>query len=113
MRKLVITATLAAALAVTSAPAAAAPVQGLDLTFQGRTPAAGEAAAEISTFDPATKRAFVTNAAANSLDVFDLSDPASPVPLPSVRARCVRRPSQQRRLHPQMRRPGRGGDGGA
>ena len=44
----------------------------------------GEAGAEISTFDPATKRAFVTNAAANSLDVFDLSDPTSQVPLPSV-----------------------------
>ena len=84
MRKLVLTAVLAATLALSSAPAAAAPVQDLGLTLLGRTPAAGEAGAEISTFDPATKRAFVTNAAANSLDVFDLSDPTSPVPLPSV-----------------------------
>jgi hypothetical protein len=85
MRRLLVTAALTTGLALSaSGPASAAPVQDLDLALLGRTAEAGEAGAEISTFDPATERAFVTNAAANTLDVFDLSDPSSPAPLPSI-----------------------------
>jgi len=76
-------------LAATAAPAAAAPAPGaaapdVDLVPLGRTAEAGEAGAEISAFDPRTDRAFVTNGAENALDIFDLSDPASPEDVDSV-----------------------------
>lgn len=38
-----------------------------------------ESAAEIVTYDPATRRAFVVNAASGQVDALDLSDPAAPV----------------------------------
>ncbi len=38
----------------------------------------GQSAAEIPAFDPASKRAFVVNAAAGKVDVLDLSDPTKP-----------------------------------
>ena len=41
-------------------------------------------AAEIPTYDPLTKRAFVTNAATASIDVIDLSDPTEPSLLFSI-----------------------------
>ena len=44
-----------------------------------RTGKFDEGAAEISAYDPGSRRLFVTNAHANTLDVLDLSDPASPV----------------------------------
>ncbi|MGK2939855.1 MAG: choice-of-anchor I family protein [Solirubrobacteraceae bacterium] len=76
--------TLAATvLAATAAPAFAAPAE-VELTPLGRTPAGGEAAAEIAAFHAPTKQAFVTDAAANTIDVFDLTDPANPVAQPSI-----------------------------
>lgn len=45
----------------------------------------GETAAEISAYDPKTKKLFVTNAVKLAIDVIDLSDPSNPVyiePLP-------------------------------
>ncbi|MCH8466967.1 MAG: choice-of-anchor I family protein [Roseinatronobacter sp.] len=38
-----------------------------------------KSAAEIVTYDPASKRAFVINAASGEVDVLDLSDPSNPV----------------------------------
>lgn len=58
------------------APAASA--RPLELTKLGATPALGEGGAEIAAFDPRSERAFVTNAAAERLDVYDLSDPSAP-----------------------------------
>jgi hypothetical protein len=72
-----------AALALTAPVAAAAPAP-IDLELLGRTPAGGEATAEIAAFDPKTERAFVTDAENNELDVFDFSDPAAPLPLASI-----------------------------
>ncbi len=43
-----------------------------------------EGAAEICAFEPGSKRLFVTNAFANSIDVVDLSDPSAPVKLFSI-----------------------------
>lgn len=83
MRTPILVSITAAVLAATAGPAFAAPAE---LTFKdlGRTPAAGPGGAEIAAYHAPTKRAFVTNATANRLDIFDLSDPASPVPQPSV-----------------------------
>jgi len=69
-------ATAAAALLAATASAHAQ----LDLRFTGRyTPATpAEGGAEIPAFDPLSRRAFVVNGAANSLDVLDLSNPAAP-----------------------------------
>jgi hypothetical protein len=72
-----------AALALTAPVAAAAPAP-LDLELLGRTPAGGEATAEIAAFDPKTERAFVTDAENNELDVFDFSDPEAPLPLAPI-----------------------------
>ncbi|MCW5898963.1 MAG: choice-of-anchor I family protein [Flavobacteriales bacterium] len=38
----------------------------------------GESAAEIVDYDPGTRRVFSTNAAANSVDAIDISDPSNP-----------------------------------
>lgn len=78
---LVILAALALALAPAAASAAPRPV---DLDLLGRTAALGEGGAEIAAFDPRTERVFATNAAANTLDVYDLSDPAAPVRIDSI-----------------------------
>ena len=43
-----------------------------------------ESAAEIPTYDPATGRVFVTNAATASVDVIDISTPAEPELLLSI-----------------------------
>ena len=45
---------------------------------------AGLGAAEIAAFDPASKRLFSVNSAANSLEILDLSDPAAPLLVSSV-----------------------------
>lgn len=45
----------------------------------------GETAAEISAFDPKTKKLFVTNATKPAIDIIDLSDPTSPVFLEELR----------------------------
>lgn len=58
---------------------------GISLEFIGRANSGvGNAGSEISAFDPASKRLFVTNGATNKIDVFDLSSPASPNFLKSV-----------------------------
>ncbi len=45
----------------------------------------GSGAAEITTFDPATKQLFaVNNSAANKIDVIDLSNPAAPTLVKSI-----------------------------
>jgi hypothetical protein len=63
------------------APAALADPAPLDLELLGRTPAGGEATAEIAAFDSRTERVFATDAENNQLDVFDFSDPETPKPL--------------------------------
>jgi hypothetical protein len=64
---------------ICAAPAAAAPVKEVDLSLLGRTtPPGDENQAEIAAFDPETSRVFVTNAADNSLDVYDFTDPSAP-----------------------------------
>ena len=45
---------------------------------------AGLGAAEIAAFEPASKRLFSVNNAANSLEILDLSDPATPILVSSI-----------------------------
>ena len=71
-------------LATLAAPAAAASSDDVSMSLLGRTPALGEGGAEIAAFDPKSERAFATNAAAERLDVYDLSDPSAPTLLKSV-----------------------------
>jgi choice-of-anchor I-like protein len=63
-------------LLIAAGPASARP---LELTKLGATAPLGEGGAEIAAFDPRSERAFVTNAAAERLDVYDLSNPSAPV----------------------------------
>ena len=49
----------------------------------------GVSAAEITAFDPASKRAFVVNARAGAVDVLDLRDPTKPVLLASIDATAI------------------------
>ncbi len=76
LRPLALFLTLTPALA--AAPLAAA--QSLDLRLLGtyRTGVFDEGAAEIAAYDPATRRLFFVNAAANTVTALDASDPASP-----------------------------------
>lgn len=78
MRPALLLTLTAAALAATASPALAAP-SAVEFTDLGRTAAGGLGAAEIATFHAPTKQSFVTNAAQNRIDVFDLTDPANPV----------------------------------
>ena len=75
---------LSMAASALTAPAALAAPAPLDLALLGRTPAGGEATAEIAAFDPKTKRVFATDAENNQLDVFDFSKPATPLPLTPI-----------------------------
>lgn len=62
----------------------------LDLNLVGRY-ASGRynvGAAEIISYDPASKRLFVVNAAAVTVDVLNLSDPANPVLLGTINAQA-------------------------
>ncbi len=72
-----------AALALLPAAAAARPAP-VALELLGRTPALGEGGAEIAAYAPAAKRIFATDAAANTLDIYDASTPAAPVPAGSI-----------------------------
>jgi hypothetical protein len=65
------------------AGASAAP-KAVDIEFLGRTPAGGEATAEIAAFNPSTATAYATNADGNSLDLYDFSDPTTPTPGESI-----------------------------
>ncbi len=69
-----------AALAIGMAVANASHAQTLRLTPIGtyQTGLYGQSAAEIVDYDPGTHRVFSTNAAANSVDAIDISDPADP-----------------------------------
>ncbi|HEX6152066.1 MAG TPA: choice-of-anchor I family protein [Solirubrobacterales bacterium] len=81
IKKLSLSLFLALAALATAVPAAFAAPEPLDLGFLGRTPAGGEATAEIAAFDPGSKRVFATDAENNQLDVFDFSDPTAPTTL--------------------------------
>lgn len=63
-----------------SAPSAASGgAPDVSLRFIGRFDSgSGVAGAEISAFDPASQRLFVTNGAENALDIVDASNPAAP-----------------------------------
>jgi DNA-binding beta-propeller fold protein YncE len=50
----------------------------VELSLLGRFTGGGVGAAEIPAFDPASKRAFMVNGAAGTVDVLDLSNPAAP-----------------------------------
>ncbi len=58
----------------------------VNLQFLGRfsTGFYDKAAAEISAYDPGTKRLFVANSADTSIKIVDLSNPASPVQISSI-----------------------------
>lgn len=66
--------------------AEARPVTGLSLNYLGRysTGLFEVSAAEITGFDPDSRRAFVVNAQAGALDVLDMSDPAMPALLQTL-----------------------------
>ena len=73
---------------ITAAVAASALAGTPDITleFLGRTTSGGYdvSAAEVVAYDPATQRAFVVNALANSVDIVDLAIPEFPVRIGSV-----------------------------
>ena len=71
-------------LATAAAQATAAPVAPLTIERLGGTPAQGAGRAEISAYLPAAKRAYVTNATDNTLDIWSLANPAAPVKVKSV-----------------------------
>jgi DNA-binding beta-propeller fold protein YncE len=60
------------------APVVARSPVALTLEKIGGTAAAGLGASEINSYDPATKRLFVTNGALGTVDVLDLADPTAP-----------------------------------
>src|SRR5262245_61408826 len=66
-------AVLAASLAVPGIGWAAP--RPVELELVGRTPALGEAGAEIAAHDPRSQRIYVTNAGANALDIYDARRP--------------------------------------
>ena len=74
----------AAALTVSALVADVARGQGM--TFLGRyeTGLFDGSAAEIPAYDPVTRRLFVTNSAANSVDILDVSNPAMPTLFNSI-----------------------------
>ncbi|MFC4010157.1 choice-of-anchor I family protein [Nonomuraea purpurea] len=90
-----VTAAACAALSVAllATPAQAATSQGngnkgVSLAFLGRfsTGSVGTGASEIASYDPATKRAFVVNAQAGTVDVLDIRDPRKPRRVTSLAA---------------------------
>jgi DNA-binding beta-propeller fold protein YncE len=58
--------------------AAASPLVSLEFLGRHATGLYNRSAAEIVAYDGASRRAFVANAAANTIDVLDLSSPANP-----------------------------------
>lgn len=69
----------------TSAAAEVTP-SSVSLTLAGRYESGifGQSAAEIVTFDPETKQAFVVNAHKGELDVLDMSNPSTPIKIGSI-----------------------------
>ncbi len=73
-----------AATAIVVPPGGVAPTasasNGISLEFLGRANSGvGNAGSEITAFDAASKRLFVTNGATNKIDFFDISNPSAPV----------------------------------
>lgn len=65
--------------------ASAAYNTGAGLQYLGRwISGSGIGGAEISAYDPATQRMFVTNGATNQIDIVDISNPSSPKKLKSI-----------------------------
>ena len=65
--------------------ASADTTSGPGLQFLGRwVSGSGVGGAEISAFDPATQRMFVTNGATNQIDIVDISDPTYPQKVKSI-----------------------------
>ncbi|MEO0457776.1 MAG: choice-of-anchor I family protein [Cyanobacteria bacterium P01_A01_bin.114] len=64
------------------AGAVASPVSAVSLDLVGRFDSGlGEGAAEISAYDPVLNRLFITNSTDNSIDIIDVSNPATPDPV--------------------------------
>lgn len=53
--------------------------QSITITEIGRHNDSRDGACEISTYDLDSKKIFVTNAASDSIDIIDVSNPASPI----------------------------------
>jgi len=65
--------------------ASANTTSGPGLQFLGRwISGSGVAGAEISAYDPASQRLFVTNGATNQIDIVDISDPYAPSKVKSI-----------------------------
>ncbi len=65
--------------------ASAGTTSGMGLHYLGRwVSGSGIGGAEISAFDPATKRLFVTNGTTNQIDIVDISDPTYPEKVKSI-----------------------------
>jgi hypothetical protein len=65
--------------------ASAGTTSGKGLHYLGRwVSGSGIGGAEISAFDPATKRLFVTNGTTNQIDIVNISDPTSPKKVKSI-----------------------------
>jgi hypothetical protein len=81
-----IAAVAVATLTMSSHPASAFTPDRVQLKLLGsyQTGVFDEGAAEIAAFDPLTDRLFFVNANAVTVDVLDLSDPASPVKISSI-----------------------------
>ncbi|RCG28955.1 alkaline phosphatase [Sphaerisporangium album] len=62
--------------------------KGIHLNFLGRfvTGSVGTGASEITSYDPATRRVFVVNAQAGTIDVLDIRDPRNPARVTSLAA---------------------------
>jgi hypothetical protein len=80
------TALLALASTATLAAPPAPPTVSLNVLGTYRTGVFEKGAAEIVAFDSATKRVFVVNSAATSVDVLDAADPANPVKIATIDA---------------------------
>ncbi len=74
---------------VAALPAAAADGDALTLLGRYSSGIFGASAAEITGYDPTTRRAFVVNAKAGAVDVLDVADPANPRRIGEINARDV------------------------
>lgn len=65
------------------------PTLSLEFVGQHQTGVFDEGAAEIVAYDPATKRVFKVNAAATTVDVLDINDPANPTLMATIDASAL------------------------
>jgi hypothetical protein len=89
MRSATVAAFLAFTSAAISAPPAPVPAASLSVLGTYRTGVFEQGAAEIVAFDAATKRIFVVNAAATTVDVLDASHPDAPQLLATIDASAL------------------------